>query len=770
MGKIFFSFLLLSIGFLPIGAQTFERTDLGIKAKMQSMNLEVQFFSPGIVRVYRTPEGVVANKSSLSVTKQPEAVELQINKKGDIVVLSSSVLTTYVNLLTGKVSFRNAQDAPLFTEKDYGAQFTSISDAGTATYSVRQAFMLDKDEVIYGLGQHQAGKMNQRNQKIYLRQSNMNVCIPLVVSVKGYGVFWDNYSPTTFTDNPQEMAFDSEVGTNSDYYFLYGGGMEEVVGQLRDLTGKAPMLPLWAYGFFQSRERYKNQKEPVEVIARYRELGIPIDCVIQDWRYWGQDSCWNAMSFDSITYPDPQGMVDKVHAMHAKIMIVSWPGFGPNTAQYKELKSKNMLINFDTWPPESGTKPYDPYNPVARDIYWKYLNKGVFAKGFDGWWLDSTEPDHINMKESDFDQPTYMGTFRSVRNAFPLMTVGGVYTHQRATTSDKRVCILTRSAFAGQQRYAANTWSGDIESSWEALKRQIPAGLNFSLCGIPYWNTDIGGFFAGRWNKGGGAKNPEFQELYVRWMQFGTFSPMMRSHGTDIPREIYQFGQKGDWAFDAQEKFLNLRYSLLPYIYATAWNVTHNSGSFMRALALDFSTDKKVYDIADEYMFGSSFLVAPVTEQGAKNRSIYLPANTVWYDFWTNQKYDGGQTVKRDAPIDILPLYVKAGAILPWGPKVQYAAEKKWDALEIRVYRGADGSFTLYEDEKDNYNYENGAYSEISMKWNDRSQTLTIDDRKGSFEGMLKKRTFKIVWMDSVQSAKNSKVVSYSGKRINVKL
>ncbi|WP_321332566.1 TIM-barrel domain-containing protein [uncultured Bacteroides sp.] len=776
MKKRFFLYLSLLSVFLSIRAQTFERTNLGIKAKMQSMNLEVQFFSPKIVRVFRTPENTSVIKNSLSVTKQPEEEDLQIKKDSDVVVITSPKLIVFVNLVTGKVAFCDAHGIALFTEKDYGAQFTPVSDAGNATFSVRQAFMLDKDEAIYGLGQHQEGKMNQRNQKIYLRQANMNVCIPLIVSVKGYGVFWDNYSPTTFTDNPQEMAFDSEIGTNSDYYFLYGGGMEGVTEQLRDLTGQSPMLPLWAYGFFQSRERYKNQEEPVAVVAKYRELGVPLDCVIQDWQYWGKDSCWNAMSFDPSTYPDPRGMVDKVHAMNAKMMIVAWPGFGPNTAQYKKLRSRKMLINFDTWPPNSGTKPYDPYNPAARDIYWNYLNKGVFAKGFDGWWLDSTEPDHINMEESDFDQPTYLGTFRSVRNAFPLMTVGGVYTHQRSVTSDKRVCILTRSAFAGQQRYAANTWSGDVQSSWEALKRQIPAGLNFSLCGIPYWNTDIGGFFAGRWNKGGGAKNPDFQELYVRWMQFGTFSPMMRSHGTDIPREIYQFGRKGDWAFDAQEKFINLRYSLLPYIYATAWNVTHHSGSFMRALAIDFAVDKKVYNIVDEYMFGKSFLVAPVTDKGAKSRSVYLPANTLWYNFWNNEKYDGGQSITCNAPIDVIPLYVKAGSIIPWGPKVQYATEKKWDSLEIRIYAGADGTFVLYEDENDNYNYEKGLYSEIQMTWNDQDHTLTIGDRKGSFAGMLKKRAFKVLLMEpssaltKAQGKEVVKTISYKGKSISIKL
>jgi alpha-D-xyloside xylohydrolase len=482
------------------------------------------------------------------------------------------------------------------------------------------------------------------------------------------------------------------------------------------------------------------------------------------------------MAFDPSTFPRPKAMVDSVHQMNAHIFIVAWPGFGPQTNQYNEFKEKMMLINFETWPPKSGTTPYDVYNPVARAIYWSYLNKGVFSLNSDAWWLDSSEPDHVNLKEKDFDLPTYLGTFRSVRNAFPLQHVGGVYEHQRQTTSEKRVMILTRSAFAGQQRYGANTWSGDVGSNWQTFRKQIPAGLNFSLCGIPYWNTDIGGFFAGAFVKGGGAKNPEFQELYTRWMQFAAFTPMMRSHGTDIPREIYQFGERGQWPFDVQEQFINLRYRLLPYLYSTAWNVTAHSGSIIRALYMDFAGDKQVLDIDNQYMFGQSFLVAPVTEKGAKSWPVYLPAGTAWYDFWTGDVIEGGKRVEKETPMDIMPLYVKAGSIVPWGPKVQYAEEKKWDNLEVRIYPGADAEFTLYEDENNNYNYEQGKYSEITFHWNDQARTLTVDSRKGSFPGMLTTRKFNIVLADKNKgsgidhSTRFDKVLKYTGKAIEVKL
>ena len=519
------------------------------------------------------------------------------------------------------------------------------------------------------------------------------------------------------------------------------------------------------------------------------------------------------MDFKNPLFNDPQKMMDDVHGMNAHMLISIWSSFGPMTKPYRELDKNNMLFNFstwpqsglDSWPPDmeypSGVRVYDAYNPKARDIYWKYLNEGIFKLGMDGWWMDSTEPDHLDWKPEDLNTQTYMGSFRKVRNAYPLMTVGGVYDNQRAVTSDKRVFILTRSVFAGQQRYGANVWSGDIGSSWESLRNQIPAGLNFTLTGIPNFNTDIGGFFAGHynrgWNDGSATKNPMYQELYVRWMQFGTFTPMMRSHGADTPREIYQFGKKGEPIYDAIEKMINLRYSLLPYIYSTSWEVTNRQSSFMRALVMDFADDKNVWDINDKYMFGKAILVAPVVNaqytpekmvkvnendgwnrdnankfvdkvsvdfMQSKSVKVYLPAGTSWYDFWTNEKYEGGQEIEKETTIDIIPLYVKAGSIIPIGPEVQYATEKPWDNLELKIYTGANGSFVLYEDEFDNYNYELGAYTEIPIVWNNASRQLTIGARKGTYKGMLKNRKFTVVLQDG-----NRKVVNYSGKKVNVK-
>ncbi|KFC59597.1 glycoside hydrolase family 31 protein [Flavobacterium gilvum] len=784
MKKIVITILFFTFS-IPLFSADFERTKLGIKANIQSMDVEVQFYNPHIVRIVKSQEGFVFKKESLSVIKTPQVVNLIVNQQGDIVSLKSEFIQVTLDLKTGKVSFYDLSGKALFTEKDYGTQFTPIKDVDKKTFTVRQAFLLDKDEAIYGLGQQQEGKMNQRGQKLLLRNENTKICIPFIQSTKGYGVFWDNYSPTKFVDNPQEMSLESEVGDGLDYYFLYGKNADGVIAKMRDLTGQSPLLPLWTLGFWQSRERYTSQEEIVGVVEKFRKLGVPLDGIIQDWQYWGGNGNWNSMNFDNPKFSEPQKMIDRIHQLNAHYMISVWASFGRDTKQFSELKEKKSLLNFETYPKEA--TPYDPYNPEARNLYWEYLSKGLFAKGVDAWWMDSTEPDRTFTRDSDLDVPTHLGTFRSVYNAFPLQTVGGVYDHQRKAASNKRVFILTRSAFAGQQRYGANSWSGDIHGRWDVLRKQIPAGLNFSLCGIPYWNTDIGGFSV---DYKGGIKNVAYRELYVRWLQFGTFMPMMRSHGTSTPREIYMFGQKGDWAYDAQEKFINLRYRLLPYNYSTAWDVTNQSGSMMRALVMDFSQDKKVYDINDEYMFGKSLLIAPVTESmyvknendkseedfsQIKSKQVYLPEGTSWYDFWTGAQFSGGQTISKEVPVDIMPIYVKAGTILPVGPKVQYATEKKWDNLELYVYPGADGEFTLYEDENDNYNYEKGAFSTIKINWNDKEQTLTIENRKGSFPGMLKTRNFNISLITKGKStadfsAKTDKAVTYKGKEIVIKL
>ena len=797
MKHLFTSLLLVFMIAESIIAQSYQKTELGIKSVINSVGVEVQFYNPSMVRILKWPEGKIFKKESLSVIKTPEKTNVRINQTGDEISLKSDKLQVVLNFKTGKISFVTPKGESLLGEKEKGVLFTDFNDAGTNTYTVFQSFLLDKDEAIYGLGEQQQGKMVQRNVKFNMIQGNTDDYIPFFISVKGYGLYWDNYSPTLFADKPDETSFKSDVGDCMDYYFMYGATADGVIARMRNLTGQVPMFPLWTFGYFQSKERYKSQDELVGVVKKYRDLGVPFDGIIQDWQYWGNNYLWNAMEFLNVEYPNPQKMVNDVHNLNAHMIISIWNSFGPQTKQYKELDKIGALMDFQTWPQSgsekwppnkdypSGVKVYDPYNPEARDIYWKYLNKGIFSLGMDGWWMDSSEPDHLDFKPSDFDNKTYLGSFRKVRNAFPLMTVGGLYQHQRSVSSDKRVFILTRSAFAGQQRYGANTWSGDVTSSWEALRNQISAGLNFSLSNIPYWNSDIGGFFLSRFRKK--LDDAGYRELYARWIQFGTFCPMMRSHGADAPREIYQFGKKGEKVYDAIEKFINLRYRLLPYIYSVSWDVTSNQSSMMRALMMDFPKDKQALDINDQYMFGKSILVCPVTTplyskdtnedfSTIGSKELYLPKGSDWFDFWTGNKLVGGQTIKKETPLDIMPLYIKAGSILPVGPKVQFATEKKWDNLEIRVYEGANGEFTLYEDENDNYNYEKGIYSTISFSWDDAKKTLTISDRKGTFPGMLSQRQFNIIkvatgngtGMDEV--GKYNKVVDYTGINVIVKL
>ncbi len=780
-------------------AQSFQKTDGGIKTTINKTDVEIQFYTPSIVRIIKSPEGSSFTKKSLSVIAVPQKINFTAKQQAGTLTIKSDSVTVQCNLGSGTIRFYTIAGTNLLSEKENSTSFKPFNDAGSNTYSIEQAYALDKDEAIYGLGQQQKGKMVQRNLTLNMVQGNTDDYIPFFQSAKGFGLFWDNYSPTVFSDNTESTSFKSDVGDCIDYYFMYGGNADGVIGCMRNLTGQAPMFPLWTYGFFQSKERYKSQEELVEVVKKYRQLGVPLDGIIQDWQYWGSNYLWNAMDFLNDEFPRPEKMVSDIHGLHAHLTISIWNSFGPQTKQYHELDSIGALMNFSTWPQSgstlwppkrdypSGVRVYDPYNPTARDIYWKYLNK-MHLLGIDGWWMDSSEPDHLDFKPSDLDNKTYLGSFRKVRNAFPLMTVGGVYTHQRVVDSSKRVFILTRSAFAGQQRYGANTWSGDVTASWNALRNQISAGLNFSLCGIPYWNSDIGGFFL--WNFKKKLEDPEYRELYVRWLQFGTFCPMMRSHGADAPREIYQFGKKGDKAFDAIEKYINLRYRLLPYIYSTSWDVTANHSSMMRALVMDFATDKNALDINDQFMFGKSIMVNPVTNamyikpvingrdtswvedfSTVRSKEVYLPAGTNWVDFWTGEKFAGGKKIQKETPVDIIPLFVKAGSIIPIGPEVQYTAEKKWDDIEIRVYEGGNGEFTLYEDENDNYNYEKGAYSTIGFSWNDVKKELTIGNRKGAFPGMLASRKFNITIIGRKNmEGKNTKQILYTGEKIIIKL
>lgn len=780
------------------------------------MNINVTFYSPEIIRVTKTPLGSNSpKKKSEVVTMSPQSsLSVAESSTASAFRLKSSSLSVTINRHTGLISFATANGKPLLKEKATTfAPRTTGSDKGR--YTVSMSYQLDKDEAIYGLGTVQDGKLNRRGLSKRVEQSNIEDFQNVIQSVKGWGIYWDNYSCSHFDDNAQGMTFKAEVGDCADYYFMFGKNADGVNACMRQLTGNVPMFPLWTYGFWQCRERYKSSKELLEVVDNYRRLQVPLDGIIQDWQYWGNNYLWNAMDFLSEQFTDGKQMIDRVHEQNAHIMISIWASFGPQTQQFAKLAEKDLLLPIETWPQSglshiwpprmdypSGVKVYDAYSPVARQIYWDHL-KRLFDYGIDAWWMDSTDPDFFNPRESDFEYKTSAGSWRSVRNLFPLATVKGIYANQRKESADKRVFIMTRSAFAGQQHYGSGLWSGDVASTWDMLRKQVPAGLNYTMTGCPNFNTDIGGFFCGSYNTdgtGSAPRNPQYQELYVRWMQYGLFCPVFRSHGADAPREIYQFGKKGEPIYDAIESTIRLRYRLLPYIYSTAWQVTSANESYLRALTYDFASDKNTWNLGSEFMFGCSILATPIldpqyTEEKIfkedamsgwdkkdakieklkdgkidfseeKTATKYLPKGANWYEFYTEKLYKGGRNVTFTTTIDRTAMFVKAGTILPLAPVMQYAQQSQWDNLDIIVYPGSNAVFTLYEDEGDNYNYERGVYSTITMKWNDSQRTFTVETRQGQFPGMLQNRKFNI----RIAGTEAVKTVDYSGIAVSVTL
>ena len=780
---------------------------------MCAQGVKIEFFTPSVVHVVKYPGQPVTPESKVIIAKPQE---VKLTRKGS--TTSSSQLSVKLDEKTGCITFLDAKGKVLLREKSH--TFAPLN----------QTFTLDKGEAIYGLGTIQNGKMNRRGEHKRMEQSNLEDFQNVIQSIKGWGLYWDNYAPTQFDDDARGMSLTSEAGDVIDYYFMYGGSADGVIAQMRHLSGDVPMFPLWTYGFWQSKERYKTAAETESIVDKYRELQVPLDGIIQDWQYWGSNYLWNAMDFLSEDFAKGPQLIKNVHQKHAHFMISIWASFGPMTQQFRELDAKGLLLPIETWPQSgishvwppimeypSGVKVYDAFSPEARAIYWKYLKK-LYDYGTDAWWMDSTDPDFFNPKESDYNTSLPLSpskwkgktsvTWRELRNLFPLETVRGVYEAQRqaplpleGSGEAKRVFIMTRSAFAGQQHYGSNMWSGDVASSWEMLRNQIPCGLSFTLTGNPNFNTDIGGFFCGSYNtKGAGSapKNPQFQELYVRWMQYGLFCPVFRSHGADAPREIWQFGKKGEPVYDAIEKQINLRYRLIPYLYSIASQVTSNNDSYMRPLFSDFAADKKVWDMTDEFMFGRSILAAPIVEaqytqekivkedamtgwnrkevtaesgqqtvdwNATKTATKYLPKGANWYDFWTGKLYKGGQNVALTTRFDQVPMFVRAGSIVPLGPVMQYVGEKPWDNLEIRIYPGADAEFSLYEDEGDGYNYEQGYFSNIIFTWTDRTRTLHISARQGGYKGMILERKFTLMLPDGT-----TKTIDYNGNQVTVKL
>jgi alpha-D-xyloside xylohydrolase len=588
-------------------------------------------------------------------------------------------------------------------------------------------------------------------------------------------------------ENKNRLSLYSEVADQIDYYFIHGENLDQVVHGYREITGKATMMPKWAMGLWQCRERYKTQEELLSVVKDFRNRKIPLDNIVQDWFYWKENQ-WGSHEFDSTRFPDPKGMVNELHKnLNTHIMISVWPKFYVGTKHYDAFKEKGWLYMRNV---EKGQKDwvgpgyvstfYDPYSTDARKLYWKQIKDKLFVKGFDAWWLDSTEPDlqsNLSREETILRiGPTALGSSARYLNTFSLMNCKAVYDGQRETNPDQRVFILTRSAFAGQQRYAAATWSGDVATRWYDLRAQIPAGLNFSLSGIPYWTTDIGGFAVEpRYEHPNDSDLDEWRELNTRWFQFGTFCPLFRVHGQYPFREMFNIAPDEHPAYQAMLAYDKLRYRLMPYIYSLTGMVTQQDYTMMRALVMDFGKDKNVLSIGDQFMFGPALLINPVTEYKARTRSLYLPSGTGWYNLKTGQHLNGGQIIQADAPYTDIPIYVREGSIIPCGPEIQYATETT-DPIRLFIYTGSDGSFTLYEDENINYNYEKGKFSTIPLSYTEEDRLLTIGKRQGKFSGMLKTRTFEIKWINSSKpsglefQSKPDAIVVYHGNQQSIKV
>ncbi len=741
-----------------------QQTD-GVVLTMQAGTLRLLVCSDSVVRVTYSPNASIPDAPQYAVTKLNWPVARWTTQSSDSdVKVTTALIEITITKADGAILFVDGNRKKLFQDRD--RTLTAVEVNGEKSYhSEMFSNLWDSTEAFYGLGQHQAGVWNYHGESVELSQANTNISVPMFLSSKGYGIFWNNSSRSRFNNRfPHELYLSSEVADAVDYYFLYGPDFDKIIASYREMTGAAPMFGKWAYGFWQCKNKYESQAEVLGVAHRYRELHMPVDNIVQDW-FW-----WNTMGEPVFNknYPDPKEMIEELHKNHFHVMFSFWPYFRPGSPVYDEMEKRGYFVaktKVSGFHP-AGQALYDAFNPAARVYYWQLIDKGLFKIGADAWWLDTDEPETEGRETNILvNNKVALGSGARYANLYPLMTTSAVYQGQRKTSDAKRVFILSRSAFAGAQRNSVTAWSGDVESNWLSFARQIPAGLNFELSGIPYWTTDIGGFIIGN------PDDPAYRELFVRWFEYGTFCPIFRLHGTRTTNqnELWSYGPEAQTILTSYDR---LRYRLMPYIYSLAWKTTSEAYTPMRPLVMDFRTDTRALNIGDQFMFGPALLVSPVTEPNATSRHVYLP-KLKWYDFWTGRSIDGGGMIEAAAALDRIPLFVRSGSVVPMGPDVQYAAEKPADPVELRVYAGTDGSFTLYEDENDNYNYEKGAQATIRFEWDDARRKLAIGERQGTFAGMLETRTFRIVIVGENHgvgiepTAQADKVVEYSGKSIS---
>lgn len=709
----------------------------GLSVETTGGTLMLEPLQGGILHVSYGDRRNLMTRRSYIVERKPLAGAFRVEEKGGAILLSTPSFTASVDKTDGHLTLATPSGKTLLSEKP-GAARASLAGDSVAPYA---KFELTPGEPLYGLGEFRDGRLNLRDCRRELIQFNTQAAVPVLYSPRGWGLLWDNDTRTVYLDNAEGMSLSSDYGDIVDYYIFTGDTMDDLVASYRSLTGDAPMLPQWAFGYHQSRNRYHNWDELFNVARGMKEREIPMGSIFIDYHYWGRYGT-GSMRFDESIFPDVDAHIDSLHNRYdTHVVITMWPCFKPDTENYNLLNSKGMILD--------GARAidgyvYDVFNPEARKIYRRLITPLLQTK-VDGWFIDGPEPDHM---QSFLPTRTYLGPAVRVRNLYPLFHSANFYQALQEQRPGERPYMLTRCAFAGQQRYGTAIWSGDIPTTFDELSKQVAAGLNFTATGIPYWTTDIGGY------SGGNSKDPAYQELFARWFQYGTFCPIFRAHGRRYPgdttgeNELWAFG---DTVYNICKEYVGLRYRLMPYVYSLSAMVTRRGYTPMRLLAFDFPGDSKVADLRDEFMYGPAFLICPVLEAGATSREVYFPAGSNWFDYYTGAEYQGGTTVTAAAPLERMPLYVKAGSIIPMAGNV------------VEVYPGADAAFTLYSDDGHSTAYRNGQFAAIPMMWDDATRTLTL----GAQEGALKspEQHFSII----LKGADRSRSVTYNGKELKVR-
>jgi alpha-D-xyloside xylohydrolase len=747
------SILLLCLFFSnPVSAkiQSWQKESDGVSFTLDVGVMKIRVCASDIAEVQYTILPRLQQKLSLVINNRFNPTPpFSVTETASAVVIVTGRLHITVDKATNAISYANASGHLLLAEngQDNKSMERTVLATSISTYSVSTAFDSPAGEGLFGLGCHplDSGSIDYKGRDQEMLIKYMTGAIPVMLSTRGYGLLWDNYAASKFLgaeSGNTKYKYVSESGNMVDYYFFYGPTFDHIISLYRDATGRAPMFAKWAYGLFQSEDRYKTQAEVLGAGAGYRKAHIPVDVIVQDWYYW-EPLPIGSHVMNPTRYPDPKGMLDSLHNEHLHGMISIWPVFGKGTADYDALARMGGLtsITWDNVVTHTFDTYYDAHNPAARKLYWEQARDSLVKRyGWDAWWIDQCEPDNGALLDARRQAQFFTGRGVDYFNTYSLMHTDGIYKGWRQDIPGKRAFFLARQAFAGQQRNASTLWSSDIQCTWHDFQDQVPQGINACTAGIPYWTSDIGGYHF-HWQSPDWS-SPDNRELFTRWFEFGTFCPIFRIHGKG-QRALYS----RNWDEATRSVLLsydNLRYRLMPYIYSLAGAVTQDNYTIMRSLAFDFPEDTAVYGLRDQYMYGPAFLVNPVTTPGATSRPVYLP-NAVWYDFWTGRRMHGGETIVASAPVGVMPLYVRAGSIVPLGPEMEWAEQRPADTIELRIYPGADGTFTLYEDAGDGYAYETGAFATTKITWKDKLHTLTVSDTHGDFPGRLKKRVFHVV-------------------------